>query len=187
MVGRRLHPIMPFGMFLCPLWKMQGFTSCKNKPTFFGHLLFSFFISFFISFLSVGRHCFVNWSHFGRCCHCQPHSNRLGITGGFFSWGDCDSGNLGEGTTLYDGYSMDFFSSHHRSFWVSCDCDSGNLGEGTTLLWWLLNGLFFLLTIEVFGCLHKQSDIFFHRWAYMTWTTKGIGSPLLLMLHSFDR
>jgi hypothetical protein len=119
MVGRRLHPIMPFGMFLCPLWKMQGFTSCKNKPTFFGHLLFSFFISFFISFLSVGRHCFVNWSHFGRCCHCQPHSNRLGITGGFFSWGDCDSGNLGEGTTLYDGYSMDFFSSHHRSFWVS--------------------------------------------------------------------
>jgi hypothetical protein len=154
MVGRRLHPIMPFGMFLCPLWKMQGFTSCKNKPTFFGHLLFSFFISFFISFLSVGRHCFVNWSHFGRCCHCQPHSNRLGITGGFFSWGDCDSGNL---------------------------------GEGTTLLWWLLNGLFFLLTIEVFGCLHKQSDIFFHRWAYMTWTTKGIGSPLLLMLHSFDR
>ncbi len=35
MVGIGLHPMMSFGMFLCPLQEMWGVMFCKNKLTFF--------------------------------------------------------------------------------------------------------------------------------------------------------
>jgi hypothetical protein len=48
-----------------------------------------------------------------------------------------------------------------------------------------LVGMFLLLAIEVFGCLHQQADGFFHQRVKMAWKAKGIGSPFFLVLHSF--
>ncbi len=45
--------------------------------------------------------------------------------------------------------------------------------------------VFFLLAIEVFGYLHQQADIFFHRCANMAWIVKGTKGSFLLMLRSF--
>jgi hypothetical protein len=50
-----------------------------------------------------------------------------------------------------------------------------------------LVNVFLLLAIEVFRCLHLQSNSFFHRCASMAWTTKGTKGPHLLVLHSFYR
>jgi hypothetical protein len=44
MVGKGLHPMMSFGMFLYSLWEMQGFTYCESKPMFFYCLLFNLLI-----------------------------------------------------------------------------------------------------------------------------------------------
>lgn len=50
------------------------------------------FATFSSVFFSTSWHCFVGWwhMHIGQCCHCQTHSNKLGITGGYFSWDDYD-------------------------------------------------------------------------------------------------
>jgi hypothetical protein len=45
MVGRGLHPMLLFMMFLCPLRKMQGFMSFENKP--------HSFVTFSLDFLLV--------------------------------------------------------------------------------------------------------------------------------------
>jgi hypothetical protein len=42
MVGRKLHLMMPYEMFLHPLQKMQGFMFCGSKLTFF-HCLSTLF------------------------------------------------------------------------------------------------------------------------------------------------
>ncbi len=46
---------------------------------------------------------------------------------------------------------------------------------------------FFPLAIKVFGCLHQQADIFFHRCASMVWLVKGTGGCCLVILSVFYR
>jgi hypothetical protein len=45
MVGKGLYPMMSFEMFLRPLQKMPSFMLFGNKPTFFQHLPFNFFVN----------------------------------------------------------------------------------------------------------------------------------------------
>lgn len=55
MLGKGLHPMMPFKMCLCQLWEMQGFMSCGSKPMFS--------TAFFLIFSLTSRHCYVGWWH----------------------------------------------------------------------------------------------------------------------------
>ncbi len=41
------------------------------------------------------------------------------------------------------------------------------------------------LTIEVFGCLHKQADVFLHNCANVIWSQKGPEGPSLSVLVTF--
>jgi hypothetical protein len=42
---------------------------------------------------------------------------------------------------------------------------------------------FFPLTIEVFGCLHKQTNVFLHDCANANWSLKGLeGLPLFVLV-----
>ncbi len=58
-VGRGLHLMMSFEMFLGQLQEMQGFMSCRNKPTFFHRLFFNFFVNG--STLFYWLMAFANW------------------------------------------------------------------------------------------------------------------------------
>jgi hypothetical protein len=44
---------------------------------------------------------------------------------------------------------------------------------------------FFLLTIEVFGCLHKQVNVFLHDYANAIWSLKWPKDPPLFVLVIF--
>jgi hypothetical protein len=41
------------------------------------------------------------------------------------------------------------------------------------------------LTIEIFGCLHKQAYAFLHHWAIAIWSLKGLENPPLFVLVTF--
>jgi len=142
MVGRGLHPMMPFKFFLHPLQEKHDFMSCGSKPTFFHRLPFNIFVNELTIVLFGWWH-----SHIGWCHYYWFHLSKLGITCGFCSWGGCDSGGSAEGRTLSQ---------------------------------LLPNGCFFPLAIKVFGCLHKQSEIFFHRCAKRHWRPSFINFVFLV-------
>ncbi len=82
------------------------------------HVLYSVLFNLFIdkSTLLCWLTTFAHWW----CHHYWPHSSKLGITSGFFSWGDCDNGDSSEGRTLSWLLSSKCVSSScHRSFWMS--------------------------------------------------------------------
>jgi hypothetical protein len=66
-----------------------------------------------------------------------------------------------------------------------CDYDTDGSNKGRTLSRSYLVDLFFLLVIEIFGCLHQQVDIFFHRYVIITLVAKGFKGPFLSILHAF--
>jgi hypothetical protein len=45
----------------------------------------------------------------------------------------------------------------------------------------LLTNMFFVLVVEIFGCLHQQTDEFHHQYANMAWGVKYIRDPRLLV------
>ncbi len=47
--------------------------------------------------------------------------------------------------------------------------------------------IFFLLTVEVFECLHQKTDKFFHQCVNMVLGAKGIASLPFLILRTFYR
>lgn len=129
--GERLHPMMLFGMRLHPLQKMQDpwccleciYIHCKRcKISHFVRANPCFFIIFSSILLLMNEHCsIVGWYlHIGGCCHCQPHSNKFGITRSSFPWCGCKNGYLDTRRTL----SWPLLNKHvspscHKSFWVS--------------------------------------------------------------------
>jgi hypothetical protein len=44
---------------------------------------------------------------------------------------------------------------------------------------------FFFLAIEIFGCLHKQADVFLHKCVNIIWSLKGLEGPPLFVLVTF--
>jgi hypothetical protein len=52
---------------------------------------------------------------------------------------------------------------------------------------WHWTNTFFPLAIEIFGCLHWQTNNFFHQCASMIWLTNFTNNPPLLVLHAFYR
>jgi hypothetical protein len=91
MVGKGLHPMMPFKMFLHPLQKMHTFMFCGTKPTFFSCV-------FFINELTLFYH-LMAFSHWLMLSLLTPleqtwYFNKRFLVGGY------DNGDLGEGKTL---------------------------------------------------------------------------------------
>ncbi len=93
-VGRGLHPMMLFEMFLHSLWKMQGFMFYKSKPMFFRRLFFSFLVDRLTLFcqLMAFAHCPM--------LSLSTHLNKPSLTGNSFSWGGCNIDNFNEGRVL---------------------------------------------------------------------------------------
>ncbi len=110
MVGKGLHPMMPFKMFLHPLQKMHTFMFCGTKPTFFSCV-------FFINELTLFYH-LMAFSHWLMLSLLTPleqtwYFNKRFLVGGY------DNGDLGEGKTLlWPLPNICYFSSHHRGFWM---------------------------------------------------------------------
>jgi len=48
-----------------------------------------------------------------------------------------------------------------------------------------LSNMFLPSIIKILRCLHQQTNKYFHQCTNMVWGAKGIGRPLLLVLHAF--